>query len=269
VKPVLNVFGLDLVQLEASTNSTLFYDDPGATCTDSIENDISDDVDVRGAVYPDYSKPGKYELKYVCTNSAGDSSDTETRTVIVADNVCPSCTMASGPQSIEASFPYIDAGATCSDSFDGPVQTQTTNNVNVERTGTYFVTYRAHDDAGNWNNGSNSNISDPLYTCAGATTSIRTVIVVDTLKPVLALSSGNQLLQKSSSSEGSLVNPLLSNPAGQARRLSGMTDELESDASNKWSVVAAGFAISTLIVLAVTALRQMRRQPAESKLDLV
>merc|ERR1711865_60378 len=75
VKPVLNVFGLDPVQLEASTNSTLFYDDPGATCTDSIENDISDDVDVRGAVYPDYSKPGKYELKYVCTNSAGDSSD--------------------------------------------------------------------------------------------------------------------------------------------------------------------------------------------------
>jgi hypothetical protein len=60
--------------------------------------------------------------------------------------------------------------------------------VNVEKTGVYYVTYFAHDAAMNWNykakaacdgrEGSN---------CDGFDNDIRTVHIVDTLKPVIAL----------------------------------------------------------------------------------
>jgi hypothetical protein len=79
---------------------------------------------------------------------------------------------------LEASFPYVDAGATCSDTVAGDLADVIVHNtVDVDRTGEYLVTYRARDAAGNWNDGD----------CRGTNRYIRTVYVVDTLQPVISL----------------------------------------------------------------------------------
>merc|ERR1712146_763263 len=51
---------------------------------------------------------------------------------------------------------------------------------NVDVTGTYVITYRVKDSAGNWNDGQGTN-------CRGAAQYRRKVTVIDSLKPVLAL----------------------------------------------------------------------------------
>ena len=53
------------------------YLDPGATCVDSKDGDISDQVD---AEVPDVSKKGKHIITYKCTNSAKKTT-TKTRVV--------------------------------------------------------------------------------------------------------------------------------------------------------------------------------------------
>merc|ERR1712072_742896 len=111
----------------------------------------------------------------------------------------------------EASFEYTDAGATCSDVIDGdtPVQcdlsyVQAANGedanrvedfavpvpeeassscerqlVNANRVGTYVITYKSQNSVGKWNDES---------TCRGGYNQyVRSVIVEDTLRPVITL----------------------------------------------------------------------------------
>merc|ERR1719152_400841 len=59
--------------------------------------------------------------------------------------------------------------------------------VNVEQTGTYVITYSATDDSGN------QCLSDPQKNPR------RTVVVVDTLKPVIGLQYGDKFLHSTSS----------------------------------------------------------------------
>jgi hypothetical protein len=258
VRPVLNVYGGDTLVLEASVSD--FYADSGATCIDSTDGDISDDVDVSGLTYPNYAVEGVYKLKYVCTNSHGESSDTETRTVVVKDTTCPACVVHDGPSSVEASFPYIDAGASCSDTFDGALPTEVVDGVNVERTGTYTVTYSAQDMAGNWNHGESSVAG---VSCVGGQTYVRTVVVVDTLKPVLALSSDNLLLQTSGAEDSSSVDATITeNPAklhtfasSAARRLD---EEVGVAPTGQWTTAASGFGLSGVMLLAIAAIKQFR-----------
>jgi len=120
----------------------------------------------------------------------------------------------------EASFEYTDAGATCSDVIDGdtPVQcdlsyVQAANGedanrvedfavpvpeeassscerqlVNANRVGTYVITYKSQNSVGKWNYES---------TCRGGYNQyVRSVIVEDTLRPVITLDyNGTQVAQ--------------------------------------------------------------------------
>jgi hypothetical protein len=45
--------------------------------------------------------------------------------------------------------PYVDAGATAVDAYDGPCEVLTSGAVNVDRRGTYVITYTAVDRSGN------------------------------------------------------------------------------------------------------------------------
>jgi hypothetical protein len=161
-KPILNVHGTDLVTIAAT--HTGFYADEGAVCRDvnckgkNQVCDISQDVDITGSEFPELHLPGTYVMKYNCISSAtGHNADQATRTVIIADDVPPVCTMNHGAPKVEASFPYTDPGFTCTDAIDGTLvlgstlNTEITNNVNPEKTGTYLITYRAMDSSGNWN----------------------------------------------------------------------------------------------------------------------
>jgi hypothetical protein len=80
---------------------------------------------------------------------------------------------------VEAGTPYLDAGATAADNYDGDliVAIVTGNPVNTSVVGTYKVTYDVADSSGN-----------------RAVQLIRTVQVVDTIAPEVTLSTDKDLL---------------------------------------------------------------------------
>jgi hypothetical protein len=191
--------GDDEVIIEADREK--FYSDEGATCSDEYNGDFSTYVSVGGFEYPDLSKPGSYNIAYNCDAPGGAAAVTATRQVVVRDTVCPVCQLnGKASLELEASFPYSDPGAVCTDNIDGDNLQSTTNtasSVDVEKTGTYFITYRAEDQSGNWNDDA---------TCTGGSQIIRTVKIVDTLRPVIGLRYGNKILHISDASDTAVIH---------------------------------------------------------------
>jgi len=203
------------------------YEDAGATCTDgrfvieqSDENssknnsdlayawDLSHRVKLHGGAFPDVSVPGLYTVHYRCSPPAPLPDKTHidadgwamhqeiptteiTRKIVVEDTTCPRCMIIGRDMMyIEASFPWHDEGARCTDNAaKRPIVYQTTGMVNVESTGTYQVTYTASDDSGNFNTGTISAERRQTcdYTCRRPSTAVRTVVVIDTLQPVITV----------------------------------------------------------------------------------
>merc|ERR1712188_4657 len=199
--PIIQILGSDQMTLEATHQGN--YIDDGATCSDQVDGVISQNVEVSGDVV-NLSKVGTYTITYNCKDSANNEAPAAQRTVVVAQTSCPKCTMYGHHTGVfdlthEASFPYVDAGATCSDVIDGSVTVLCSstkdpssesatncatpaNLVDVEKTGVYTITYRAQNTVGLWNDDSNCR--------GGANTYQRVVTVVDTLKPVITLKYG-------------------------------------------------------------------------------
>ena len=94
------------------------------------------------------------------------------------------------------------------------------------------------------------------------------MVVVDTLKPVLALKSENTVLQRSSADDVSSVDATITeNPASThvfvadstaTRRLA---EDGEQPAAFRWDL--AGFGLSAAIIVAFAALKQFRRGRTE------
>merc|ERR1711981_148425 len=173
--PIIQILGSDQMTLEATHQGN--YIDDGATCSDQVDGVISQNVEVSGDVV-NLSKVGTYTITYNCKDSANNEAPAAQRTVVVAQTSCPKCQMfgkhssGASPFSLthEASFPYTDAGATCSDVIDGPITpvcntdngayslgetaavcAQGDKLVDVETTGQYIITYRAQNTVGLWN----------------------------------------------------------------------------------------------------------------------
>merc|ERR1711990_1373437 len=103
---------------------------------------------------PGRNIPGDYRSVYTCMNSAGVEATPATRQYTIKDRTCPICKLnvMTGPQTVEASFPYNEAGAQCNDDIDGHLNVSTWDFgiqkpwqeiVNVETTGHYIITFRA------------------------------------------------------------------------------------------------------------------------------
>jgi hypothetical protein len=176
----------------------------------------------------------------------------------------------------EASFPYMDAGAVCQDNLRGVSDVVITNPVDIEKTGEYVVTYRARDAVGNWNDG----------TCKGSKRYLRTVHVVDTLKPIIALKYQNtHLAHAGHGNEHSTITTdsngnHLRNPAGnhfrsalqqQADAEGGSTNfnfalvGENSQSIRPWTLATIGAAVG-LVVLA-TARRKRPEGPTFSDVN--
>merc|ERR1711998_484930 len=141
-KPIIPILGKDIMTIEATHDAN--YVDDGATCSDQVDGVISQDVEVSGDVV-NLSKPATYNINYNCKDAAGNEADTINRKVVVR---------GATKVTREASFTYNDAGAVCTDSISlGTNKEVVTNPVNTEKVGTYVVTYRIKDKAGNWNDG--------------------------------------------------------------------------------------------------------------------
>jgi len=69
--------------------------------------------------YIDLTKIGVNEVRYSCTDLAGNAAQQMTRTITVVDTRCPFVTINGPPLTyVEAGFDYVDQGATATDSLD-------------------------------------------------------------------------------------------------------------------------------------------------------
>ena len=149
------------------------YIDASATASDNVDEVInvitSDDVKADAI--------GSYTVTYTAKDEAENEATAVVRTVIVADLTAPVITL-NGDAVIEHEYgtPYSDAGATAVDNIDGNVAATTTDTILINDTvGSYGITYKAEDTAGN------------------TSTLERIVNVVDTVGPVITLTGGNTI----------------------------------------------------------------------------
>jgi len=267
-KPSVNVLDGDVLEIEATHLDN--YVDAGAECSDAIDGDLNRDVRVSGDVV-DLGKPGRYEIRYNCINSGNVQADSAVRVVFVRDTSCPVCRLNAGPAEIEASFPYHDSGVTCVDSLDGPLSAKTiqvVSNVDVERVGTYTVTYRVHDSAFNWNDGTSTASTTLTKRCRNAAspaTYTRAVKVVDTLKPVLALHLSGQVLMTSGANDRSTAKGAADfgsdheNPAKRFDFMQSSALMAHAKATGSSAAWFAGALAASLAGIALLATRRSRR----------
>jgi len=260
--PVIQILGSDVMTLEATHDGN--YVDDGATCSDQVDGVISQNVEVSGDVV-NLSKVGAYEITYNCKDSAGNAAPTMKRTVHVAQTSCPTCTINGNvKQHHEASFDYTDEGVTCSDLIDGDLDTTnaamapvgpegntedpvigskiTTIADMVEHVGTYFITYRVVNSVGLWNDGQ----------CRGTSnTYVRTVVIEDTLKPVIQIKyKGNEVARGSGADTSILSGVTRENPAYADGVKAGHFMAEESTSSvNGWVIGAVASAVTGLALL--------------------
>lgn len=167
--PVITLNGPAALVLECSTA----YTEAGATATDSCDGAL--DVTILGTV--DSSTPGVYPLVYRTVDSQGNEAVDVTRTVTVADTTRPQITVLGNlAVTLECGTPYLDAGATVSDTCDSALEVVTDNPVEPGTPGVYTVLYDATDASGN-----------------PAAQGFRTVTVVDTTPPVITLLGSSDL----------------------------------------------------------------------------
>ena len=171
--PTLTLNGKSTVSISAGNS----YSDAGATCKDTVDGTIQPTV--QGAVKS--SIPGTYTLTYFCSDDAGNSAVSISRTIKVSDTsktsqpntptsssrISPPTTLplttTSPPDvippsltlnghsiiSISTNSSYTDAGASCTDNIDGTIQPTVQDAVDYSVPGTYALTYFCSDDAGN------------------------------------------------------------------------------------------------------------------------
>jgi len=210
IPPVIDVNGVGTVHIDATHDETQFYTDEGASCSDNELHcatpelcDLNPEVVVAGDVV-DMTTVGTYAISYECTSpSSLIDAITKYRVVIVSDNSCPTCEFAIAAEAevnVEASFPYSASASPplCSDncgfSADAKCNVDTqpgvvvSGDVDVELTGTYHVTYNAG--------------ALRLENQCESTNLVRTVHVLDTLKPMIHLADSMTLVAEVSSVKG-------------------------------------------------------------------
>jgi len=117
--PILKVVGKDEETLEATRD--IEYTDKGATCHDYVDGVLSHAVEVSGQVV-NMRIPGTYTIRYDCQDLSGNEATKMNRKVVVRDTTCPTVSLNGASLNyVEAGFPYVDAGATATDSLDGDI----------------------------------------------------------------------------------------------------------------------------------------------------
>jgi hypothetical protein len=215
-RPVITVLqaanqGDSAWHVEASRDNN--YVDAGATCSDMVDGNISQDVEVSGDVV-NMAAVGTYRINYNCEDSAGQTAVPATRTVIVEDKTCPTCTIPGGPANqivtVEASFPYTEEQSTCTDTLDGAMpNAHVVGTVDVELTGSYVLTYTVTDKNGNGGDrpchaAPHTNTDAPTENAAHF---MKTVVVEDTMIPIISLKyRGTDLVGMMAESSTTTVN---------------------------------------------------------------
>ena len=139
------------------------YTEPGATSNGGEKVETSGTVDT--------ATVGTYTITYSAKDDSGNTG-TATRTVNVVDTTAPVIALeGANPMEVELKGTYTEPGATS----NGGEKVETSGTVDTATVGTYTITYSAKDDSGNTG------------------TATRTVNVVDTTAPVIALEGANPM----------------------------------------------------------------------------
>ena len=141
---------------------------------DDRDGDLTASVTVTGSI--NTTSVGSQTLTFSVADAAGNVG-TATRTVNVVDTTPPVLTLnGTTPVTVLLGTSYVDSlGASASDAVDGDLTSAivSVNPVDINTPGSYTLTYDVSDGAGN-----------------AATQITRTVIVLDTMNPVITL-NGN------------------------------------------------------------------------------
>ncbi len=127
------------------------YVDDGATCEDFTEGDISDEIVTVNPVNTLFVD--SFEITYDCKDSANNSADQVTRTVMVLDQEIPTITII-GDTIVELQLGdvYVELGAVAQDLVDGDITGDIVQGGDVVDTSTvnaYLVTFDVQDQNGN------------------------------------------------------------------------------------------------------------------------
>ena len=145
--PVITLTGANPQVIEAGTA----YVELGAAARDNRDGDLSNAIVIDSSLV-DTSMPGSYVVSYAATDDAGNTG-TATRTVLVEDTTPPVITLLGDePQIIVAPNPYVELGATATDTLDGDLSAQVVIDATAVDTmvaGDHAVTYDVTDAAGN------------------------------------------------------------------------------------------------------------------------
>lgn len=163
VAPTITLNGANPMTVECHTT----FVDPGASASDGCAGDLTSSITVSGSV--NSNVVGSYTLTY--TVSDGTHTTSTDRTVNVVDTIAPVITInGANPMTVECHTSFTDPGATASDDCAGSFPANASGTVDVNTPGSYTITYTASDPSGN-----------------AAVPQARTVIVVDTIAPVITL----------------------------------------------------------------------------------
>ncbi|MBV9958138.1 MAG: DUF5011 domain-containing protein [Acidobacteria bacterium] len=122
------------------------------------------------------SGAGPHTVTVSVTDASGNTASANT-TFTVIDATAPTITLnGTSPMTVECHTSFTDPGATAHDSCAGDFAATATGTVNVNTPGSYTITYNASDPSGN-----------------AATPVTRTVVVVDTISPVITLNGANPM----------------------------------------------------------------------------
>jgi hypothetical protein len=139
--PTLTLLGSNPLTVEGATT----YVEPGATASDAIAGSLTAAIQIGGLV--NVGVVGTYFRTYSVSDPSGNTAS-DTRTVHVIDTIPPIITiLGANPATAQHGVPYVDAGATASDSLAGLLTAaiQVTSNVNTNVVGTYTVSYSVSD----------------------------------------------------------------------------------------------------------------------------
>jgi hypothetical protein len=175
-KPVITLLGLNPTIL--FTGET--YIEEGATAYDSVDGDLSDDIQIYGdTVVTD--EPDSFEVWYMVSDKAGNTA-TKVRYVWVFDgddSIPPVITLLGDSIiKVNAGAVYHDSGATAFDDIDGDITSRikVSGSVDMLKLGSYYLYYDVEDNAGN-----------------KAEQKRRSVTVVDTTGPTISITPPNPI----------------------------------------------------------------------------
>ena len=166
--PEITLLGNNPMTVEGGST----FVDPGSTVYDTVDQNLT--ATVSGLV--DTGAVGTYLLYYNVKDTSGNSATTVTRTVNVQDTTAPVITLnGASPITIEGGATFQDPGVTVTDNVDNLAAT-ISGSVDTSVVGSYVLTYSVTDRSGN--------TAKPVS---------RTVIVQDTIEPVITVDGNNPL----------------------------------------------------------------------------